>query len=205
MIAFAARRQWRPGFEVVKGAVLRCVPGADDLWYDVDRSDIILSINEQAHTFANLSAGQRMMVALIADIAIKMVMQNTHLIPEDGQFSFDTDLPEVLSRTPGLVLIDELDAHLHPKWQRSVVGDLKRMFPSIQFVCTSHSPFVIQSLAPDELRTLDQSGPLLVEYANRSIEDIAEDIEASERYSGNPGLDALLRLEALIQGKENSR
>lgn len=251
MIAFAARGHWRPGFQVVKGAVLRCVPGADDLWYDVDRSDIILSINGQVHTFTNLSAGQRMMVAVIADIAIKMVMQNSHLIADDGQLSFASDLPEVLSRTPGLVLIDELDAHLHPKWQRSVVGDLKRMFPSIQFVCTSHSPFVIQSLAPDELRTLDQSGPLLVEYANRSIEDIAEDIQhvempqqsesarklarateqyfsllkkkgkepatsdlkraeeeyrkASERYSGNPGLDALLRLEAMTQGKESSR
>ena len=89
----------------------------------------------------------------------------------------DSDVPPVLRQTPGMVLIDEIDVHLHPKWQRRVVRDLKETFPKIQFVCTSHSPFVIQSLEAGELRTLDRSGPPLVEYANRSIEDIAEDIQ----------------------------
>ena len=145
-------------------------------------------------------------------------------------------------------MIDEIDVHLHPKWQRRVVDDLKETFPGIQFVCTSHSPFIIQSLKPGELRTLDQSGLLLVEYANRSIEDIAEEIQqidvpqqslkareltrateryfallqekgeegskeleraeeayriAAERYSANPGLTAVLKLEALAKRKGN--
>ena len=250
-IEFVRRGEWRPGYDVVKCAILRCVPGADDLWYDGDRTDLVLSISEKAHTFANLSAGQRMMVALIADIAIKVVTQNSHLLTQDKPFGIGGSIPEVLEKTSGLVLIDEVDAHLHPKWQRRVVGDLKETFPLVQFVCTSHSPFVIQSLEPDELRTLDESGPLLVEYANRSIEDIAEDIQnvevpqqsenarrlaqateryfallkekgqggvtkelrqaeeeyrrASERYSGHPGLDAVLQLEAMIQEEDESR
>jgi AAA15 family ATPase/GTPase len=58
--------------------------------------------------------------------------------------------------TPGVVLIDELDLHLHPKWQRHVVTDLKRVFPQIQFVATTHSPFIVQSLASDELINLDR-------------------------------------------------
>ena len=247
-IAFANRRgRWRPGYYVVKRAILRCVPDADDLWYDGDREEIVLSIGGQARTFSNLSAGQRMMVALIADIAIKVLAQNTYLVPEERPEDAEL-LPEVLQRTPGLVLTDEIDVHLHPKWQRRVVDDLKETFPGIQFVCTSHSPFIIQSLKPGELRTLDQSGPLLVEYANRSIEDIAEEIQqievpqqsqkaqeltrateryfallqekgeegskeleraeeayriAAERYSSNPGLTAVLKLEALAKRKGN--
>ena len=78
------------------------------------------------------------------------------------------------------MLIDEIDAHMHAKWQRRVVGDLKHVFPKIQFGCTSYSPFVIQSLEPDELIALDKSGLLLVQYAKRSIEDIAEEIQKVE-------------------------
>lgn len=250
-IAFAGKREWRPGYKVVKNAILRCVPGANGLWYDGDRAEIVLSIDEQAHTFTNLSAGQKMMVALIADISIKVVSQNAHLLREDLPNTIDEFPHEILKKTPGLVLIDELDAHLHPLWQQRVVSDLKQAFPMIQFVCTSHSPFVIQSLDANELRTLDESGPLLVEYANRSIEDIAEDIQkvempqqslrakelaqatekyfsllkksggkatsselkkaeaayraASERYTGSPGLDAILKLEAMAQQTEESQ
>jgi predicted ATP-binding protein involved in virulence len=176
-IAFANRGgSWRPGYQVVKGAILRCIPEAGDLWFDGDRADIVLTMDGVPQPFHNLSAGQKMMVALIADIAIKAVTQNAYLVPEDELEQGHESLPILLQETPGLVLIDEIDTHLHPKWQRRVVNDLKETFPSIQFVCTSHSPFVIQSLAPGELRTLDETGPRLVEYANQSIEDIAEGI-----------------------------
>lgn len=246
-VAYANRRAWRPGFKIVKSAILRCVPGADDLWYDGDRAEIVMSIKKQVNSLANLSAGQRMMVALIADIAIKAVTQNAHLLVRDQAIGSDNEEMDVLCKTPGLVLIDEIDAHLHPTWQRMVVSELKDMFPLIQFVCTSHSPFIIQSLEQDELRTLDETGSLLVEYSGRSIEDIAEEIqhvdspqqseraerlsfataryfsllkkkgvrdgietgelaeaeiefrEASERFSRNPGLAAILKLEAKAQ------
>ena len=246
-LAFVRRGRWRPGYDAVKRAVLRCVPDADDLWYDGDRAEIVLSLGGQSQPFPNLSAGQRTMVSLVADIAIKAILQNVHLVTE-GQSDDNESLPVVLQRTPGLVLIDELGVHLHPKWQRRVVRDLKEAFPEIQFVCTSHSPFIIQSLDAGELRTLDQSGPQLLEYTNRSIEDIAEEIQqvespqqslksqeltqateryfallqnadengdneelkeaeaayrkAAERYSANPGLNAILKLEALAKTKD---
>ena len=252
-LAFASRAgSWRPGYDVVKRAILRCVPESDDLWYDGDLAELVLSIGGEARTFAHLSAGQRMMVALVADIAIKVVMHNSYLVP--GQHRTETDdglLPEVLQRTPGFVLIDEIDAHLHPRWQRRVVDDLKWTFPGIQFVCTSHSPFIIQSLEAGELRTLDPGGHALVEYADRSIEDIAEEVQRievpqqsrkalalarateryfkllqawggedkseelkeaeaayrtiAERYSTNPGLGAILKLEALAKRSETSK
>lgn len=237
-VASIGHGDWRPGYAVVRRAILGCIPEAHDLSYDADRNEVVLSIEGQSQPFSNLSAGQRMMLSMVADIAIKAISQNAHLVPEGLE---GDGLPVVLRETPGLVLIDELDVHLHPRWQRRIVGDLKDTFPGIQFVCTSHSPFIIQSLDDGELRLLDpaEEGP---EYADRPIEDIAEDLQgihmpqrsaraeefiratahyfrllgaaggsvtpqlsaaeaayrlAAERYSENPGLEAILRLEAL--------
>src|SRR5271166_1368278 len=98
-----------------------------------------------------------MMLALVADLAIKAVTQNAFLLPEDELGPEDGELPIVLEKTPGIVLIDELDVHLHPKWQRRVASDLKRTFPAIQFGCTSHSPQVIGEVKPEEIRLLDSN------------------------------------------------
>jgi predicted ATP-binding protein involved in virulence len=146
----------RPGFEAVRRAILRCVPDADEIWFDPDREQIVLSIQGNAQPFDNLSAGQRMMLALIADLAIKAITQNAFLLPPDELGPPSGPLPEVLQQTPGVVLIDELDVHLHPKWQRRVATDLKETFPGIQFVCTTHSPQVIGEVKPEEIRLLDE-------------------------------------------------
>jgi predicted ATP-binding protein involved in virulence len=169
----------RPSFKVVKFAILRCIPNADDLWFDVERSEIVVSIQGNPQPFSNLSAGQKMMVGLIADIAIKIVTQNTAFLSENLDVN-SANLPVVFQKTSGLVMIDEIDVHLHPKWQRQVVNDIKTTFPSIQFVCTTHSPFIIQSIEQGELRSLDVEDTQSLEYANRSIEDIAEDIQLVE-------------------------
>ena len=156
--------KWRPGFEVVRRAVLRCVPDADGVWFDTDRDQIVLSIGGNAQPFDNLSAGQRMMLALIADLAIKAVTQNAYLLPPDELGPEDDPWPRVLKLTPGLVLIDEVDVHLHPIWQRRIATDLKQTFPGIQFVCTSHSPQLIGELQPDEICLMhggDFSKPVL--------------------------------------------
>lgn len=150
--------RWRPGFEAVRRAILACVPDTNDVWFDPDRDQIVLTIGENAQPFDNLSAGQRMMLALVADLAIKAVTQNAFLLPPDHLEAEDEPLPRVLSQTPGVVLIDELDVHLHPSWQRRVATDLKNTFPAIQFVCTSHSPQVIGEVEPQEVRLLDDSG-----------------------------------------------
>ncbi|MFY0567387.1 AAA family ATPase [Archangium lansingense] len=93
--------------------------------------------------FEMLSDGVRNMLAMVGDIAYRTATLNPHL----------RELAP--SNTPGIVLIDELDLHLHPLWQREVVDDLRSVFPAIQFVATSHSPFIIQSLRRNELINLD--------------------------------------------------
>ena len=239
----------RSGYQVVEFAILRCIPDADAIWFDPDRLEIFISIDRNPQPFSNLSAGQKMMVALIADIAIKVVNQNAAFLTEELTID-DRGLPLLLQQTPGLILIDEIDVHLHPKWQRQVVNDLKTTFPSIQFVCTTHSPFIIQSIEQGELRILDLEHTDSLAYANQSIEDIAEDIQqvevpqqslkareldlatqqyfellqnpdqsqsqqlataeatyrqAVEPFSSNPGLSALLKLEAMAKAKEKSQ
>ena len=79
-----------------------------------------------------MSDGQRGLVCLFADIARRMCILNGASLQD-----------RTLLETTGLVLIDEIDLHLHPKWQRQIVPALKRIFPKIQFFATTHSPQVI--------------------------------------------------------------
>ena len=146
----------RPGYRAVRQAVLDCIPEADGLRYDSDLKEIVLSIRGFEQRFYNLSAGQRMMLAMVADIAIKAVTLNSFLLGPNQPAAVDP--MQVLRLSPGVVLIDELDVHLHPCWQRQVATDLKRTFPGIQFVCTSHSPQVVGEVARDEVRLLRPEG-----------------------------------------------
>ena len=171
--------RYRPGFEVVLRAVFGVVPGTDAMSYDADREEIELSIDGNRQPFSNLSAGQRSLFALVADIAIKMVTQNNYLVPPDVLGPDDEPLPRVLAQTPGVVLIDELDVHLHPRWQRGVVDGLRKVFPAVQFIGTSHSPFIVQSLRGEELINLE--GPTIPELGNQSVEAIARGLMGVER------------------------
>lgn len=55
----------------------------------------------------------------------------------------------------GIVLLDEIDLHLHPMWQRTILAELHKLFPNIQFIVTTHSPFVAQAAKPEEVILLD--------------------------------------------------
>ncbi|MFN3817388.1 AAA family ATPase [Blastomonas sp.] len=83
-------------------------------------------------TADQLSSGFRVMLALVMDLARRMADLNPHL--HDPLAS------------PGIVLIDEVDLHLHPRWQQLVVKGLLAAFPNVQFVMTTHSPQVLTTL-----------------------------------------------------------
>lgn len=116
--------------------------------------------------FTSLSDGYRNVIKIIVDIATRMCILNPY------------QKENALKNTPGIVVIDEIDLSLHPTWQRKIIGILKELFPKIQFICATHSPFIIQSLEEGELITLDQQ--LDSEYSGESIEDIAEDVMGVE-------------------------
>ena len=131
----------------------------------VDKAGVTLDLSQ-------LSDGERSFLAMICDLGRRLALANPLL---------DNPLHGV-----GVVLIDELELHLHPKWQRGVSEKLRETFPNIQFITTTHSPFVIQALKPGELINLDPDE--FGEYADKSIEDIAENVmgvdlpQKSERY-----------------------
>jgi len=120
---------------------------------------------KQYLSFNQLSDGYRNVIGMVADMTYRCIQLNPHL------------KENVVKETEGVVLIDELDLHLHPNWQRRIVADLKRVFPKIQFIATSHSPFIIQSLRKEELINLDTNNAKPEEDPyKQSIEDVAEDI-----------------------------
>jgi len=109
------------------------------------------------------------MVAMATDIAVRCATLNPHLKEKSSQ------------ETPGVVLIDEVDLHLHPRWQRRVVDDLLRTFPKIQFFGTTHSPFIIQSLPPSAgVKLLNLDDEHAEDFADKSVEDISEEIQKVE-------------------------
>ncbi len=148
----------------VRRAVSDCVEDAEDFYYDVAHEELRLEMKDgRILPFRLLSDGYRNIVAMVADIAWRAAVLNPQLGVRAAQLA------------EGVVLIDEIDLHLHPKWQRRVIADLRRAFPKLQFVTTTHSPFVIQSLEPGQLINLDpdaEDAP----YAGESPEDIAEHV-----------------------------
>lgn len=92
-----------------------------------------------------MSDGIITFVEMVAELAYRCIVLNGYL------------KENATSQTKGVVLIDELDLHLHPKWQRHVVADLKKAFPMLQFIVTTHSPVIVQSLESEELINLDKS------------------------------------------------
>jgi predicted ATP-binding protein involved in virulence len=163
-IAGAEKKDSRQ-FRVVKKAIQSSVEGCRRVDYH-PRLGLLLDIEGQPRLpFGALSDGQRNMLAMVGDMAFKVAQLNPHL----GE--------EVLKYTPGIVLIDELDLHLHPTWQRQVIDTLRQMFPAIQFICTSHSPFLIQALKPGELVWLVPPEDEEPDYAGMPIEDILEDVQ----------------------------
>jgi predicted ATP-binding protein involved in virulence len=143
------RREETVAYRAVKAAIIGCVEGAKSLYYDERYRDLVVDMDLQGHQmFKNLSDGQRIVLTLIGDL----VRRATTLNPQLGD--------NVLSKIPGVVLIDELDLHLHPKWQRHIIRDLRETFPSIQFIATTHSPQLVGEAQPEEVILLSDQGPL---------------------------------------------
>lgn len=149
----AARRddsgKFKPAYEAVRLALQRGIPGVDEIYWDASKAEVVVSIRGVAQPWSNLSDGQRMMANTLADITIRAAALNPHLLGDGNGHSHPE---EVLKQTPGVVLIDEVDVHLHPEWQRHVVKDLMETFPKLQFICSSHSAQVVGEVPPQGLR-----------------------------------------------------
>ena len=129
--------------QAVMEATVRVTPGVKSAWYDpVEQGPKVRFENGRVASWSELSDGYHVFIALVADIARRAVMLN------------EFDGAEAPERVEGVVLIDELDLHLHPRWQRVALPHLRKAFPRLQFVVSTHSPQVLSSAENRQVRRL---------------------------------------------------
>jgi hypothetical protein len=132
-----------------------------------------------------LGYGYRTMIAWMVDFTSRMVDRYP-------------DSPDPLAE-PAVVLVDEIDLHLHPKWQRELIGFLTERFPNTQFIATAHSPLIVQAAGDANIALLRREGDhVVIENDAEMIRGWSVDqILTSELYglktARSPDLEALLQ------------
>ncbi|WP_405379312.1 AAA family ATPase [Phascolarctobacterium sp.] len=135
--------------QMVKNAIQRAIDtclqstGFHDLYYNFQLGAFVINHPDMGEMLVDdLSDGFRSVLSMVADLAYRMVRLN----PQLGE--------NAVVETPGLVLVDEIDMHLHPAWQQTVLLDVQRAFPLVQFIVTTHSPQVLSSVPAESIRVL---------------------------------------------------
>lgn len=121
-----------PELEAVRKAIISVFPGISNPHITLNPLKFVVKKGTETLDIMQLSDGYKTLLSLVIDLAIRMALAN----PE----------AEKPLESKAVVLIDEVDLHLHPEWQRRVVGDLLRTFPNTQFLLTTHSPYIIEAV-----------------------------------------------------------
>jgi predicted ATP-binding protein involved in virulence len=103
---------------------------------------LVFNIDGKQILYNQLSSGQRMILSMVMSIARNLIVANENT--EDAL------------KSEGIVLIDELELHLHPNWQLKIVKALKTTFPKVQFIATTHSPLVLSGMRREDILVLNQ-------------------------------------------------
>mgnify|MGYP003289737454 CR=1 FL=1 len=124
-------------YEAVKKAVsdfMQCMESGEDcrVFYDKQQEELMYESRNEILPVMSLSAGYQSLVWMVFDIAYRMAVLNPFA-------------KENIAMTSGIVLIDEIDMHLHPKWQWNIINALQKVFPNVQFIATTHSPILFAS------------------------------------------------------------
>lgn len=118
--------------DVIRECLTEVFPGYLNLRIEDRPTRLVIEKSGQEINFERLSDGEKCYITLVLDIARRLSLQNDGTKP--------------ILDCEQLILIDEVDLHLHPSWQLSVVSNLRRQFPHCQFFITSHSSLVLSSL-----------------------------------------------------------
>ena len=144
------------------------------------KSKLVIKKDGLEFELEQLSDGERMLLLLVCDIARRLgIAHQVDYITGGLLKTFDP-----LSGS-GIVLIDEIDMHLHPKWQRNVLPALIKTFPNIQFIATTHSAQVLSRAQRDSIRVLD-NGKILAVSSNPIGRDANAILEEIQQVSKRP-------------------
>lgn len=135
-------------YEAVKHAVAKFMDIMEEsegheVFYDKQEEQLMYKVDHTIFPIMQLSAGYQSLIWMAFDIAYRMAVLNP-------------DKKEHIAETKGVVLIDEIDMHLHPRWQWNIVNALKTVFPNVQFIAATHSPILFA--ASNDLWLIDVEG-----------------------------------------------
>lgn len=123
--------------------------GCSNLHVDEKKKTLLIEKSGVTLDVKQLSDGERGILALVLDLTKRLAEANPYV-------------ENPAKEGKAVVLIDELDLHLHPKWQRTIVDQLTRTFPNCQFIATTHSPQIISQVQPKSLTFLVREGDQVV-------------------------------------------
>jgi len=134
------------------------------------RASLVISKNNQDFRLEQLSDGEKMLLMVVCDIARRLSIANPGL---------DDPL-----KGSGIVLIDEIELHLHPKWQREVIPALMATFPNIQFIVSTHSPQVLSRVDNENIFLLKDGEVLKLSSNPKGLDTnvILEEIMGTSKY-----------------------
>ncbi|MCS5713519.1 AAA family ATPase [Herbiconiux sp. CPCC 205716] len=126
-----------------------------------------LTFSHNAHgtlPLSYLSSGIKIAAGLVIDLVSRIARANPGIGAHD-----------LLQAAPGVVLIDEIDLHLHPLWQQRILPQLRKTFPRVQFIVTTHSPQVLSTVEAESIRIVDGNVVRLVDYSAGLRSDVIMD------------------------------
>lgn len=140
------RTSFKERYENIKKVLLELLPTIEDIQVDttsVEKRVFYIEKTTNTLSFRQLSSGNQSIIAMIGDMIIRLIKTQDVNNPSD---------------LVGIVLIDEIDIHLHPNWQKKFVQTLTKLFPKIQFIASTHSPIPLLG-APKETVILNVEKP----------------------------------------------
>jgi len=146
----AQRERAEAKLERLKDALVRVLPDVNSITIEVreNRPAVLFHTDYGSVRSSQLSSGYRAMAAWVGDLVGRM-------------FDAYPDREDPLA-APAIVLVDEFDLHMHPKWQRDAIAYLTERFPAVQFIVTAHSPLVVQSAPNANIVLLEKKGDHVV-------------------------------------------
>lgn len=111
--------------------------------FNPNSESLLYCENGEYKTIDDLSAGYQSVLNLILDLAYRMAILN----PDEG---------DNIPNADGIVLIDEIDSNLHPKWQWRIIEALTETFPNVQFIAATHSPIIVSSCKNANIICIDE-------------------------------------------------
>lgn len=164
-----------------------------DVAFDVASSEPVLELaNGERWPWHELSDGYHVFAGLVSDLARRCVTLNPHR----GE--------RAVLEAEGVVLIDEIDLHLHPRWQRVVLRQLLQAFPKLQFIVSTHSPQVLSSVQNDQVVGLSNGKRVIpARVAGKDSNAILrEAFDTSDRDQSSLGSALLKKIDGAVEAKE---